>query len=102
MNKHTQASLLIAAALIGSGAAAQQNTMPPAMPSQAMMQPMADPAVETRMAMRKLWEDHITYTRNYIISALGGLPDADAIAQRLLANQADIGNAIKPYYGDAA
>jgi hypothetical protein len=59
-------------------------------------------AVETRMAMRKLWEDHITYTRNYIVSALGGLGDADAVAARLMKNQEEIGNAIKPYYGDAA
>jgi len=52
--------------------------------------------------MRKLWEEHITYTRNYIISALADLPDGDAIAKRLLANQDDIGNAIKPYYGEDA
>ena len=52
--------------------------------------------------MRVLWEEHITYTRNYIISALAGLPDTDAVAQRLLRNQDDIGNAIKPFYGDAA
>lgn len=52
--------------------------------------------------MRKLWEEHIVYTRNYIVSALAGLPDGDAIAARLLGNQDDIGNAIKPYYGDAA
>src|SRR5207244_5125931 len=58
--------------------------------------------VELRMAMRKLWEDHITYTRNYIISALGGLEDADEVAKRLLRNQDDIGNAIKPYYGAEA
>jgi hypothetical protein len=55
-----------------------------------------------RLAMRKLWEDHITYTRNYIISALADLPDQDAVAQRLLGNQDDIGNAVKPYYGAAA
>jgi hypothetical protein len=55
-----------------------------------------------KAAMRKLWEEHIVYTRNYIISALAGLPDTDAIAQRLLRNQDDIGNAIKPYYGDPA
>jgi hypothetical protein len=55
-----------------------------------------------RDAMNKLWEDHITWTRLYIVSALGGLPDKDAVAQRLLQNQVDIGNAIKPYYGDVA
>lgn len=62
----------------------------------------ATAAVEVKMAMRKLWEEHIVYTRNYIISELAGLPDTDAVAQRLLRNQDDIGNAIKPYYGDAA
>ncbi len=59
-------------------------------------------AVEVRMAMRQLWEEHIVYTRNYIISDLAGLPDKDAVAQRLLRNQDDIGNAIKPYYGEEA
>jgi hypothetical protein len=59
-------------------------------------------AVEVRMTMRKLWEDHITYTRNYIISALADLPDAEAVAKRLLKNQDDIGDAVKPYYGDEA
>ncbi len=58
-----------------------------------------EPAVELKLAMRMLWEDHITYTRNYIISAVADLPDADAVAQRLLRNQDDIGDAIKPYYG---
>src|SRR5262245_53923194 len=59
-------------------------------------------AGELRTAMRKLWEDHITYTRNYIISALADLGDKDAVAKRLLKNQEDIGNAIKPYYGNDA
>src|SRR3989338_4380121 len=58
--------------------------------------------LDLRLAMRKLWEDHIQYTRNYIISALADLEDVDAIAGRLLKNQDDIGDAIKPYYGEDA
>jgi hypothetical protein len=53
-------------------------------------------------AMRKLWEDHVTWTRLFIVSALADLPDKGATTDRLLQNQVDIGNAIKPYYGDAA
>ncbi len=53
-------------------------------------------------AMRKLWEDHIIWTRVFIISAVADLPDKAAATERLLQNQVDIGNAIKPYYGDAA
>lgn len=58
--------------------------------------------VDLRNAMRQLWEEHIVYTRNFIISALGGLDDTGKIAERLLRNQDDIGNAIKPIYGEEA
>ena len=53
-------------------------------------------------AMRKLWEDHITWTRLFIVDAAAGLPGKAATTERLLQNQADIGNAIKPYYGNEA
>jgi hypothetical protein len=52
--------------------------------------------------MRKLWEDHVTWTRLAIVSFAGDLPDFDPTAKRLLRNQVDIGNAIKPYYGKRA
>jgi hypothetical protein len=52
--------------------------------------------------MRRLWEDHITWTRLFIVSATADLPDTAATTQRLLRNQDDIGDAIKPFYGRAA
>lgn len=53
-------------------------------------------------AMRKLWEDHITWTRFVIIGTFEDLPDLSLSTQRLLQNQVDIGNAIKPFYGEEA
>jgi len=52
--------------------------------------------------MRKLWEDHVTWTRLYIISAAAGLPDAKLTADRLLQNQKDIGDAVADFYGRPA
>src|SRR2546423_10941797 len=63
-------------------------------------------AAQSRMefhdAMRKLWTDHVTWTRLFIVSAAAGLPDKDATTQRLLRNQEDIGNAVAEYYGKDA
>ena len=52
--------------------------------------------------MRRLWENHVAWTRLYIVSAAASLPDQKFTAARLLRNQTQIGNAIKPFYGDAA
>jgi hypothetical protein len=59
-------------------------------------------AVALRTGMDKLWEDHITWTRMVIVDFAANLPDLKIAEARLLRNQADIGNAIKPYYGTAA
>jgi hypothetical protein len=58
--------------------------------------------VAFRLAMRKLWEWHIVYTRNYIVSALANLKDDRKIEKILLSNQQGIGNAMKPFYGEKA
>jgi hypothetical protein len=52
--------------------------------------------------MRRLWEEHVTWTRLAIISLTTDSPDTKATVARLLRNQTDIGNAVKPYYGAAA
>lgn len=58
-------------------------------------------AVEFKAAMRYLWADHATYTRDVILGILDETADANDALNRLLQNQVDIGNAVKPYYGDA-
>jgi hypothetical protein len=52
--------------------------------------------------MRKLWTDHVVWTRDYIIAALADAPDAPSALNRLMKNQDDIGNAVAKFYGDSA
>jgi len=91
---NAQAVLVLIVGLVASLGSAQDTNSPCSPPGEA--------AVELRLSMRKLWEEHLVYTRNYIISALAELPDAEAVAQRLMRNQDDLGNAVKPYYGSDA
>ncbi|TFB23886.1 glycosyltransferase [Filobacillus milosensis] len=52
---------------------------------------------------RRLWIDHVLWTSNYITSATtAGSEDQKQVLARLLRNQEDIGNAIKPLYGEEA
>jgi hypothetical protein len=59
-------------------------------------------AIEFRGDLRALWEDHIVWTRQFIVSFAADHPDLQASTDRLLANQEHIGDAVKPYYGEAA
>lgn len=57
---------------------------------------------ELKMAERRLWIDHVLWTRSFIVSDLASLEDKNDVLERLLKNQDDIGNSIKPYYGEEA
>lgn len=63
---------------------------------------MEEASVQLQSALRKLWIDHTIWTKSYIVSAISNQGDQEKVLERLLQNQADIGNAIKPYYGEDA
>ena len=50
--------------------------------------------------LRKLFTEHAVYTKFFIESKLTSLPDLDVITNRLLRNQKDIGDFIKPIVGE--
>lgn len=58
--------------------------------------------VMLEQTMRKLWSDHVIWTRQYIVGTVARYKDTPAAAERLLKNQDDIGNAIASYYGKEA
>lgn len=57
--------------------------------------------IEFKNHMRLLWEQHVAWTRMAIISLVFGLPDTDVVLARLLQNPPDMGNALKPFYGES-
>lgn len=99
-------AVILAAAIILTGmtvfASSKQSPASANAPQAAALSGSKMTTQEFQNAMRKLWEEHVVWTRLYIISVAGNLPDKDVTAQRLLQNQDDIGNAVKPFYGDAA
>ena len=96
MKRLLTTSTLVAALAGIAPVGAQQ---PPAMAHQTAT---ASPALKLRQDMRKLWTDHVIWTRDYVIAAVDGSPSANAAAARLMKNQEDIGAAVGSIYGKAA
>jgi hypothetical protein len=77
------------------------NNVPPPAPTPAVDTPVAT-QLELRDQTRQLWAQRAFWTRVYIVDVLGEFPSRDATLQQLNANQVALGEALKPFYGDAA
>ena len=49
--------------------------------------------------LRRLWMEHVLWTRFFLVSTVFGLPDLNDVTKRLLRNPADFAAVLKPYYG---
>jgi hypothetical protein len=58
--------------------------------------------IQLKYDMQEAWIEHAWWTRSFIVSSIAGLEDQEEVLNRLLQNQVDIGNLIKPYYGEKA
>lgn len=56
--------------------------------------------VDLKNNMYKLWEAHAAKTRNMILCIVDELPGKEQALKSLRQNQVDIGDAIKPFYGE--
>ncbi|MEH7176289.1 acetylglutamate kinase [Neobacillus vireti] len=61
---------------------------------------ISEQEVRLSNAMRLAWEQHVYWTRMTINSIAFNLPDLDAVTARLLRNATDMGNLLKPFYGN--
>lgn len=64
-----------------------------------LLPPSSQSAIDFRLTLRALWQYQVTWTRSYIVSVISDLDDTDPVERKLVKNQEQIGNAIKPYYG---
>lgn len=100
MKRHDRAWPVLALSLFLASTAFARTT--PATAAARVDAPVSVDRQQLRTDMRKLWTDHVIWTRDYIVAALDGAPDTKAAATRLMRNQEDIGRAIAGFYGQAA
>jgi hypothetical protein len=95
-------ALAITATLLAALAIGSTGSISAASNARANEGPVTPRALALHDGMRALWEAHGTWTERAIVDFVGGLPDTQLVIGRLLQNQTDIGNAVKPYYGRKA
>jgi len=101
MNRFAYALRRLPLALVAAAAIAAPGATASAAPAHAAA-PAHIKVANLEAQMRVLWEDHIMWTRMVIADFAAGSLSLHASEARLLRNQTDIGNAIKPFYGAAA
>jgi len=94
------------AVIVALGALAAAPTMSFAAEAETIILPMQKSdegkGAAFKMSMRKLWAEHVVWTRSSIVATIAGSRDASEIEARLLRNQVEIGAAFVPYYGPEA
>lgn len=93
---------LLIGALIGWWGTVQMKSGTNLVPILSGTTTMTTKEVNLYKTMEKLWMEHVWWTREYLLDAIGNAPQTSLVAAKLLQNQVDIGNAIKPVYGNAA
>jgi hypothetical protein len=61
---------------------------------------ISEKEVRLKSSMRLVWEQHVYWTRMTIISLAFNLPDVDFVTARLLRNATDMGDLLRPFYGN--
>jgi hypothetical protein len=102
MFKHHSVALAVVLCSMASIGSAASQTTAPARTASRMSTAHGDTAAALKQDMRKVWTDHVVWTRDYVVAAVGDHPDAQAAAARLMKNQEDIGNAVAKFYGAPA
>jgi len=61
--------------------------------------PLTPKQRQTFETVQRIWLEHVFWTRFFIVSDVGSLPDLSAVTNRLLRNPTDFADVLRPLYG---